>query len=171
MTFGSFIGNRKVIERLRAKLREDRFPHGLIFAGPKGVGKHTCALMIAKALNCLRSTAGQFCDECSSCRKIDAGTHPDVTTVTVEDEASEIKIAQIRRVLEMLDFKPLEGRSKVFIIDPADLLNDEASNALLKGLEEPPEESFFIASSYEPLASFILFPALMRSSTNPTNLS
>lgn len=144
MTFDSFIGNRKVIERLRTKLREDRFPHGLIFSGPEGVGKHTCALMVAKALNCARGAAGQFCDECSICRRIDSRTHPDVTTVTLEDEASQIKIAQIRRVLEMLDFKPLEGRAKVFIIDPANLLTDEAANALLKGLEEPPENSFFI---------------------------
>src|SRR6266446_5697765 len=144
MRFDSFIGNRKVIERLRTKLREDRFPHGLIFSGPEGVGKHTCALMIAKALNCTRAAAGSFCGECSSCRKIDSGTHPDVMTLSVEEEASQNKIAQVRQLLGMLDLQPFEGRNKVFIIDPADLLNDEAANALLKGLEEPPENSFFI---------------------------
>ncbi len=144
MQFDSFIGNRKVIERLRSKLREDRFPHGLIFSGPEGVGKHTCALMIAKSLNCLNAAPGEFCDQCSSCRKIDSGTHPDVMTISVEEEAAQIKIAQIRHVLGTLEFQPLEGRNKVFIIDPAGLLNSEASNALLKGLEEPPENSFFI---------------------------
>ncbi len=144
MTFDSFIGNRKVIERLRAKLQQDRFPHGLIFSGPEGVGKHTCALMIAKALNCTRAAAGSFCGECSSCRKIDSGTHPDVMTLSVEEEASQKKIAQVRQLLGMLDLQPFEGRNKVFIIDPADLLNAEAANALLKGLEEPPESSFFI---------------------------
>src|SRR5215510_2932177 len=145
MKFDSFIGNRKIIDRLRAKLREDRFPHGLIFSGPAGVGKHTAALMIAKALNCKKATApDDFCNECPSCRKIEVGTHPDVMTITVEEDASQIKIAQIRHLLSMLALQPLEGRNKVFIIDPADMMNPEAANALLKGLEEPPENSFLI---------------------------
>lgn len=144
MIFDTFIGNRKVIERLRTKLRQGRFPHGLIFSGPDGVGKRTCALMIAKALNCLNAQPGAFCDECAACRKINSGTHPDVISVSVEDEATQIKIAQIRQILSTLNLHPLEGRNKVFIIDPADLLNAEAANALLKGLEEPPENSFFI---------------------------
>jgi DNA polymerase III subunit delta' len=151
MTFDSFIGNGKVIERLRSKLQQNRFPHGLIFSGPEGVGKHTCALMIAKALNCTGgetqvppSMSPDFCDECPNCHKINSGTHPDVMMIGVEEEASQIKIAQIRRILAMLDFQPLEGRNKIFIIDPADLMNSEAANALLKGLEEPPENSYFI---------------------------
>jgi DNA polymerase-3 subunit delta' len=144
MGFESFVGNPKILERLRRKLREGRFPHGLIFSGPEGVGKRTCALKIAKALNCTKALPGDFCDECSSCRKINSGVHPDVMSVSVEDEATQIKIAQIRRLLDVLDFQPLEGRNKVFIIDPADLLNAEAANALLKGLEEPPENTFFI---------------------------
>ncbi len=144
MDFESFIGNRKIIDRLRKKLREGRFPHGLIFSGPEGVGKHSCALMIAKSLNCPNASAGDFCGECTSCRKIAAGTHPDVMTITVEEDASQIKIEQIRRVLTMLDLQPLEGRNKIFIIDPADRMTDGAANALLKGLEEPPENSFFI---------------------------
>src|SRR5215813_12558575 len=102
MTFDSFIGNRKIVERLRNKLREGRFPHGLIFSGPEGVGKHTFAVMLAKALNCLNAVAGDFCGECSSCRKIDAGTHPDVTTITLEEEASQIKIEQARQLLSVL---------------------------------------------------------------------
>jgi DNA polymerase-3 subunit delta' len=144
MGFERFIGNRKVVDRLVRKLHEGRFPHGLIFSGPEGLGKHTLALMIAKALNCTGVGGPPFCDECSSCRKINSGSHSDVMTISVEDEATQIKIAQIRRVLDMLDFQPLEGRNKVFIIDPADLLNAEAANALLKGLEEPPANTFFI---------------------------
>jgi len=144
MQFDSFIGNQKIIERLRRKLREDRFPHGLIFSGPEGVGKHTFALMLAKALNCRNAKAGDFCNVCASCRKIDSGVHPDVQLITVEEDATQIKIAQIRQLLTILDLQPLEGRNKVFIIDPAQLLNAEAANALLKGLEEPPESSFFV---------------------------
>src|SRR5437867_2621591 len=143
-SFDSFIGNRKIIERLQTKLRAGRFPHALIFSGPEGVGKHTCATMIAKALNCTKAAPGDFCGECSSCRKIDSGTHPDVMTISVEEDAAQIKIGQVRQMLRILDLEPLEGRSKVFIIDPADLLNPEASNALLKGLEEPPQNSVFI---------------------------
>ncbi len=145
MRLDSFVGNRKIIDRLRTKLREGRFPHGLIFSGPEGVGKHTCALLVAKALNCRNSaTSDDFCDDCPSCRKVDSGTHPDVVTISVEDDATQIKIAQIRHLLGLLELQPLEGRNKVFIIDPADSLNAEAANALLKGLEEPPENSFFI---------------------------
>ena len=144
MGFDSFIGNRKIVDRLVRKLHEGRFPHGLIFSGVEGLGKHTLALMIAKALNCTQSSAGEFCDQCSNCRKINSGSHPDVITISLEDEATQIKIAQIRRILEMLDLKPLEGRNKVFIVDPADLLNAEAANAILKGLEEPPSNTFFI---------------------------
>jgi len=144
MGLSSFIGNRRVVERLETKLRENRFPHGLIFSGVEGLGKHTMARMIAKALNCDIMGPADFCDECPHCRKINAGTHPDVVSVTVEEDATQIKIAQIRQVLSTLEMHPLEGRNKVFIIDPANLLNAESSNALLKGLEEPPEKSFFI---------------------------
>jgi DNA polymerase-3 subunit delta' len=153
MKFDAFLGNPKIIARLQAKLREGRLAHGLIFSGPEGVGKRTCALMIAKALNCervhqttdaVRDHSLLFCDDCRSCRKIDAGAHPDVMTVGVEEDASQIRIAQIRQILSMLRLQPLEGFNKVFIIDPADLVNTEAANALLKGLEEPPENSFFI---------------------------
>jgi DNA polymerase-3 subunit delta' len=144
MGFDKFIGNPKILERLRTKLREGRFPHGLIFAGPEGIGKHTCALMIAKALNCTSAGPADFCDSCSSCRKINANTHPDVMVIGVEEEATQIRIAQIRQALATLEFQPLEGSNKVFIIDPANLMNAESANALLKGLEEPPDNSFFV---------------------------
>jgi DNA polymerase III subunit delta' len=158
MGFDSFIGNRKGVDRLVRKLHEGRFPHGLIFSGPEGLGKHTLALMVAKALNCtaLREPATRsasptgrspnigFCDECSNCRKINSGSHPDVMAISLEDEATQIKIGQIRRILGLIDLQPLEGRNKVFVIDPADLLNPEAANALLKGLEEPPPNTYFI---------------------------
>lgn len=100
--------------------------------------------MVAKALNCANAPQDEFCDSCGQCRKTDAGTHPDVIRIGLEDEASEIKIAQIREAIRMLDFRPLEGTSKVFIIDPANLLNASSANALLKGLEEPPDNSYFI---------------------------
>jgi DNA polymerase III delta' subunit len=147
MPFDAFIGNSRVIERLRTKLRQDRFPHGLIFSGPEGIGKHTCALMVAKALNCTEKGPDDFCDICAQCHKINARTHPDVLQIGIDEDASEIKIAQIRQVLHMLDFQPLEGRNKVFIIDPANMMKPAAANALLKGLEEPPDHSVLILTS------------------------
>ena len=150
MRFDEFIGNAKVIERLRQKLRERRFPHALIFAGPEGIGKRTCALLFSKALNCPEKGPEDFCDACNQCRKIDAGIHPDVLSIGIEEEASDIRIAQIRDLLKTLSFRPLEGTHKVFIIDPADGMTDSAANALLKGLEEPPEDSHFILLSTSP---------------------
>jgi len=144
MGFESFIGNPKHIERLRTKLRQNRFPHGLIFSGPEGIGKRTCATMVAKALNCVASEPDDFCGTCDPCRKIDAGTHPDVSVIGIEEEASEIKIDQVREAIRLLGFQPLEGRNKVYIIDPADLLNASSANAMLKALEEPPENSYLI---------------------------
>src|SRR5262249_60110175 len=105
---------------------------------------HTWGLGMARTYNYKGGGPADFCDQCSSCRKINSGVHPDVMSISVESEATQIKIAQIRDVLHMLDLQPLEGRNKVFILDPADWLNAEAANALLKGLEEPPENTFFI---------------------------
>ena len=150
MRFDEFIGNTRIVDRLRQKLREGRFPHALIFAGPEGIGKRSCALMFAKALNCPEKGPVDFCDQCSQCRKIDAGVHSDVLTVGLEEEASDIKIAQVRSLLQTLGLRPLEGRQKVFIIDPADAMNAAAANALLKGLEEPPDDSCFILLSSNP---------------------
>ena len=144
MGFDAFIGNRQHIERLRLKLRENRFPHGLIFSGPEGIGKRTCALMIARALNCVRAPEGEFCGGCDQCHKIDAGTHPDVSLIGIEEDASEIKIDQIREAIRLMGFQPLEGRNKVLLFDPSDMMNASSANAMLKALEEPPENSYLI---------------------------
>jgi DNA polymerase-3 subunit delta' len=165
MRFNDFIGNAKIIARLRSKLREGRFPHALIFSGPDGVGKRTCALMLAKALNCLESGPDDFCDACSQCRKIDSGIHPDVLMIGLEEDASEIKIGQIRDLLGTLGLRPMEGSHKVFIIDPADAMNQASANALLKGLEEPPEDSHFILLSSSPQS--LLLTVRSRCQTYP----
>jgi len=159
MRFKDFIGNAKVLQRLRNKLQQGRFPHALIFSGPEGVGKRTCALMLAKALNCMESGPDDFCDACSHCRKIDAGVHPDVLMIGLEEDAAEIKIPQIRELLVTLGLRALEGSQKIFIIDPADAMNPSAANALLKGLEEPPDDSHFILLSSSPQA----LPVTVRS--------
>lgn len=139
-----FLGNTALARRLHAKVAEGRLAHGLIFSGPAGVGKRTFALHLGQALNCSNRTGGQACGQCNSCRKIVAGAHPDVTTISLQDDASQIKIEQIRRIRSQLDLSALEGDARVFLIDPAERMSPGAANALLKALEEPPEQTYLI---------------------------
>ena len=137
-----FLGNVRVIAQLEAKLRRGRLPHALIFTGPEGVGKRTCALRIAKTLQCEKHESPP-CGACAQCRKIERGHHADVSTLTLEGDASQIKIEQIRKLRSTLEFEPLEGVAKVYLIDPAERMTEAASNALLKSLEEPPAATYF----------------------------
>lgn len=142
MFAGRFYGNSGVVERLDQKLRQQRLPHAMIFSGPDGVGKRTCAMRLAMALNC-GAEQEIPCGVCSACRKVAAGTHADVQAVTLQEDASQIKIEQIRDLRSRLDFEPLEGAAKVYIIDPAERMTAAAANGLLKALEEPPPATYF----------------------------
>jgi DNA polymerase-3 subunit delta' len=138
----AFIGNEAVVGQLLARLREGRLPHAMIFSGPGGVGKHTCALRIIQALNC--SAGGdEACGECVPCRKVGRGSHPDVSILSVEEDASQIRIEQVRALRDSLELAPLEGRVRATIVDPAQRLSPGAANGLLKVLEEPPPGTFF----------------------------
>ena len=139
-----FLGNAALVGRLQAKVAEGRLAHGLVFSGPDGVGKRTFALHLGQALNCSNQTGGQACGNCNSCRKIVAGTHPGVATISLQDDASQIKIEQIRKIRSQLELSALEGDARVFLIDPAERMSPGAANALLKALEEPPERTYFI---------------------------
>jgi DNA polymerase-3 subunit delta' len=141
MSFDSLIGNDRVKRALRSSLTEKRLHHSLIFSGPEGVGKREFALTLAKAVNCLQAD-DDSCDSCSACRKIADGEHIDLTIV--EPETTVIKVEQMRRMCEQAYYKPFEARTRVFMLDPADALNDQAANAMLKTLEEPPETSLVI---------------------------
>lgn len=137
------IGNEKTIGQLRNKLKSGRLPQAMIFSGPEGVGKRTSALRIASSINCL-GTATAPCNSCKQCLKVTSGTHPDVMTITVTPDASQVKIEQIRNILQMINLEPFEGKAKFFLIDPADKMTTGASNALLKAMEEPPARTYFI---------------------------
>jgi len=141
MSFATLIGNERVKAALRAALAENRLPHALIFSGPEGVGKKQFALTLAKALNCPQAH-GDSCDTCSTCRKIESGDSLDV--LLVRPEATAIKIEQIRQMSQWVYYRPFEANVRVFILDPADALTDQAANAMLKTLEEPPETSVLI---------------------------
>lgn len=144
MSWSKIVGHEQIKARLKTALLQQRLAPALIFVGPTGVGKRLCALALAKAVNCERAD-GDSCDRCAACRKIAAGTHLDVKLV--EPEGAFIKVAQIRQLVEDANYKPFEGRRRVFIIDPADAMNETAANALLKTLEEPPEDSLLILIS------------------------
>ncbi|HOW86726.1 MAG TPA: DNA polymerase III subunit delta' [Candidatus Aminicenantes bacterium] len=135
MAFKDVAGNEGVKRILRLALERGRVPNSLIFCGPEGVGKSALALTLAKALNC-RAQAADACDDCPSCRAIDAGTHPDVMTLTVE--VQKVKAEQAALVKQMACLRPMTGRKRVFIIDDAKDMSAEAANSLLKVLEEPP---------------------------------
>ncbi|HEY8460437.1 MAG TPA: DNA polymerase III subunit delta' [Blastocatellia bacterium] len=152
MSFAKLVGNRRNKEILQRLLKNGRINSTLIFAGPDGVGKRQFALCFAKAVNCQKAPAGAYaldcCDECSVCRRIDAGGYGDVTVIRPDGQF--IKIAQTREMAEEVYYRPREGRQRFFIIDEADRLREEAANSLLKTLEEPPPTSTIILLTARP---------------------
>ena len=121
-------------------------PHAFLFVGPDGIGKRSFALRVAQALLCERvpETKLDPCGVCPSCLQVLAGTHPDVLTARKPDDKNELTIKVIRDLTLDLGLKPSRGTRKVAIVDDADDLNDEAANAFLKTLEEPPPGSVLI---------------------------
>jgi DNA polymerase-3 subunit delta' len=153
----NIVGHERPRSVLLGSISLDRVATSYLFTGESGTGKRLTALEFAKAVNCLNpvevsvtglagKTSGSVysdaCDICSSCRKISAGIHPDLRMI--EPEGGLIKIDAIRDIQEFLSYKAHEGRRKVVIIDNAELMNQPASNAFLKTLEEPPKDSLII---------------------------
>jgi len=155
MSFQQILGQRQAIEILQREIADSSVSGAYLFIGPDGVGKTLTALTFAKALNC-KKEGMDSCDNCSSCRKIDHLNHPDVHIVRAEEDS--IKIEQIRRLKREIGYKIYEGKKKVWIIQEADKLTLEASNSLLKILEEPPSDSvlILISQSQEKLLPTIL---------------
>ena len=150
MGFDRLIGHERPVRLLKAMLAGDRLPHGLLISGPTGVGKRTLALALARAVNCLSSDRPvDACEACLSCRKIEKGTHPDVEELAPEGKARVIKVDQVRELRSRFSYKPYEGRYRVFVIREADRMGEEAANALLKTLEEPPPQSLLVLTSPE----------------------
>jgi DNA polymerase-3 subunit gamma/tau len=146
-TFRDLVGQTHVTETLANAIRNNRVAHAYIFSGARGVGKTTAARILAKALNCVKGPTPEPCGECDSCKEIAAGTSLDVIEI---DAASNRGIDQIRELREMVRYAPAAARSKVVILDEAHMLTGEASNALLKTLEEPPERVIFVMATTEP---------------------
>jgi DNA polymerase-3 subunit delta' len=143
MALSEIIGHEKQLETLRSALTRGRLHHAYLFVGPEGVGKRMVALSLARAIHC-SDQPGDFCGQCANCARIQAGNHPDVRIIGPLQDKKEISIQQIREIEKELNFRSFSGGRKIAIIDPATLMNLAAQNALLKTLEEPPQDSVLI---------------------------
>lgn len=146
MSWHSIRGHDRVVAELRRSLEHGRFPHALLFVGPEGVGKRTFARKLAQALLCEVNPPERLdpCEACPGCLQVAAETHPDFVEVARPEDKHELPIAVIRDLCEHFTLKPARGMRKVAILDDADDLNEEAANAFLKTLEEPPPGAVLI---------------------------
>ncbi|HEY6720388.1 MAG TPA: DNA polymerase III subunit gamma/tau [Burkholderiales bacterium] len=145
--FADIVGQQHVTRTLQNAIESGRIAHSYIFSGARGVGKTTTARILAKALNCVHGPTLTPCNECDACREITAGNSLDVLEI---DAASNRGIDQVRELRDMVRYAPVGGRHKVVILDEAHMLTDEASNALLKTLEEPPDKVVFVMATTQP---------------------
>ncbi|MEZ4678828.1 MAG: DNA polymerase III subunit gamma/tau [Caldilineaceae bacterium] len=146
-TFDQVVGQEHVIQTLRNALRDNRVAHAYLFAGPRGTGKTSIARILAKALNCSAPEAERPCDKCPTCIAITEGRMLDLIEI---DAASNNSVDDIRDLRDKVNFRPSEGRFKVYIIDEVHMLSMSAFNALLKTLEEPPPHARFMLATTEP---------------------
>jgi DNA polymerase-3 subunit delta' len=152
--------------RWEQRVRQERVPHGLLLAGPAGLGKAHFARVLAQSALCLEPDAhGQACGSCQACQLFAAGTHPDFQSLTLEDsettgkESTQIRVDQVRELVEFMYLSRNLDRYKVAIISPAEAMNRSAANSLLKTLEEPPPMALLILVSTQPA----LMPSTIRS--------
>jgi DNA polymerase III subunit delta' len=149
MTDASVVGHERVRSLLARSIQAGRLPHALLLTGPEGVGKRTVALAAARALVCEKG-GGVACEECAACRRAARGLHPDV--ILVEPETATIKIEQVRDMAREVLALPFEARARAFVMDDAHVMTEQASNALLKSLEEPPATSHVFLVTASPQA-------------------
>jgi DNA polymerase-3 subunit delta' len=155
MSFKSVLGQSQPKKILTNALQNSSVAHAYLFYGQEGVGKKKLAIALAKALNCTNTDSDGACDECGSCLKIERRTHPDffylepVKNSPTSREAV-IKIEEIRELQKKLAYLPYEGKTKVVVIDSAELMNLQAANSFLKTLEEPPSATVLILVSSNP---------------------
>jgi DNA polymerase III delta' subunit len=147
----------QVLSFLESALESGRLPHALLFAGPAGVGQREAVTMLAKSLFCDRGRPAVPCEVCVQCRQVSGGTHPDLTVLEIQKDAKFIKIEAVRELVARANLKPFQAAAKLFVVDGAERMNEDAQNALLKTLEEPEGNTFFvlIASSPERLLATI----------------
>ena len=136
-------------ERVLQMLRTGRLPHALLLQGQPGLGKHALGEWIGRVALC-ESPAYGPCGECASCRLHSAGSHPDLVRVGIREDKKQIIVDDVREMIAGLTLKSYRGRRKVALIDPADAMNTNGSNALLKTLEEPSGEALLVLTASRP---------------------
>ncbi len=142
--FDEIVGQEFVVKTLKNAIELGRISHAYLFTGPRGIGKTTAARVFAKAVNCLNPVGVNPCNQCTNCIEINNGTSVDVIEI---DGASNRKVEEARNIRENVRILPISNKYKVYIIDEVHMLTEEAFNALLKTLEEPPDYVIFILAT------------------------
>ena len=145
-TFASVVGQKHITSTLKNAIERGQLAHAYLFCGPRGVGKTTCARIFAKAINCLHPVGAEACNECESCRTFNENRSLNIHEL---DAASNNSVDDIRNLIEQVRIIPQVGRYSVFIIDEVHMLSQQAFNAFLKTLEEPPAHAIFILATTE----------------------
>ena len=145
-TFASVVGQQSITSTLKNAIERGQLAHAYLFCGPRGVGKTTCARIFAKAINCLNPNGAEACNECESCRAFNEGRSMNIHEL---DAASNNSVDDIRNLIEQVRIMPQIGRYSLFIIDEVHMLSQQAFNAFLKTLEEPPKHAVFILATTE----------------------